>query len=147
MDRPRWRCSHLEKQDKGENMGLLVCIAALLLAFVALFAVTFSAVVLRFRVSASASWLYLRRCLIFSLPLASGFAAFYLGLCRDPLWPDQDLTDAQYIDYQAAHTQAQLTYAIAAVLTSVALLWFIYRADTTFRQMHRLPSTTIAHLE
>jgi hypothetical protein len=137
----------VEKQDKRENMSFLVSIAALLFAFVALSAVTVAAVVLRFRVSAAASWVYLRRCLIFSLPLAIGFAAFYLGFSRDPLWPDQDMTEAQYIDYKAEYAQAQHTYATSAALTSVALLWLIYRAATTFRHISRLPPTTITHLE
>jgi hypothetical protein len=128
-------------------MSCLVSIAALLFAFVALSAVTVAAVVLRFRVSASTSWVYLRRCLISSLPLAIGFAVFYLGVSRDPLWPNQDITEAQYIEYQAEYAQAQHTYATAAALTSVALLWLIYRAATTFRDMHRLPLTTITHLE
>jgi hypothetical protein len=127
-------------------MSCLVSVAALLCAFVALSAVAVAAVVLRFRVSASASWVYLRRCLIFSLPLAIGFAAFYLGMARDPLWPNQDLTEAQYIDYKAQYAQAQHTYATAAALTSVALLWLIYKAATTFRHMHR-PPTTITPLE
>jgi hypothetical protein len=90
----------------------------------------------------SASWIYLRRCLIFSLPLAIGFAAFYLGFYRDPLWPNQDMTEAQSIDYQADYAQAQHTYATSAALTSVALLWLIYKAATTFRQMRRLSPTT-----
>jgi hypothetical protein len=125
----------------------LTGVAALFFVFLALSAVTVAAVVLRFRVSASASWLYLRRCLIFSLPLAIGFAAFYLAFSRDPLWPNQDITEAQYVEYQAAYAQAQHTYATAAALTFVALLWLVYRAATTFRDMHRLPPATITHLE
>jgi hypothetical protein len=123
-------------------MSCLASIAALLFALVALSAITVAAVVLRFRVGTSASWIYLRRCLIFSLPLAIGFAAFYLGFYRDPLWPNQDMTEAQSIDYQADYAQAQHTYATSAALTSVALLWLIYKAATTFRQMRRLSPTT-----
>jgi hypothetical protein len=128
-------------------MGFLIGFAVLFCALWVLSAVTAAAVVLRFRVSASASWLYLRRCLLCILPLAIGFAAFYLGFFRDPLWPNQDLSEAEYIEYQAAYAQAQHTYAAAAALTALALLWLIYRAATAFRDMYRLPPTTITHLE
>jgi hypothetical protein len=130
--------------DKRETMSFLIGIAALFFAFLALSAVAVAAVVLRFRVGASASWLYVRRCLIFSLPLAIGFAAFYLGFSRDPLWPNQDITEAQYIEYQSAYAQAQNTYATAAVLTSGALLWLIYRVAATFRDAVRPPAREVS---
>ncbi len=128
-------------------MSCAIAMVALFFAFLAFVAVAVAAVVLRSRLNAAASWLYLRRCLIFSLPLAIGFAAFYIAFARDPLWPNQDMTDAQAIEYHAAYAQALHNSLTAAALTSLALLWFIYRAATTFRTMQRLPPTTIARLD
>jgi len=127
-------------------MSCAIGMVALFFTFLAFLAVAAAAVVLRFRLSAAASWLYLRRCLIFSLPLAIGFAAFYIAFARDPLWPNQDMTDAQAIEYYAAYAQALHIGVTAAALTAVALLWLIYRATTTFRDMQRLPPTTIKDL-
>lgn len=118
-------------------MSFLISIAIFFLALLVSIGVIVAACVLSFRVSRPVSWLYLRRCLVFSLPLLVGFVVFFVGFSRDPLWPNQDMTPAEHIEYRTASIRAKRIYTASAILSSSAVLWFIYRAVTSFREIRR----------
>jgi len=119
-------------------MSFLLSIAALLIGAIVLAGIVLGGLQLHFQAKARRPWLYGRRCLIAGVPWLLSLIVFFAAFAGDPLWPNQDMSEAQALAYRAATARAQEFYVICAALSWAALLWLARRAILLLRDLRRV---------